>query len=375
LASARTRDPARSIPVRTTVPTLGIGLIGCGFVGRFHSTAIRDIIRRGLLDIRHAAVCDLDETRARSFADITGAPLVTTDARELIASPEVNVVYICVPTAGHKPLVLEAAAHGMHVFCEKPLAATLPDVEEMLAAVENAGVRAGVGLILRHSPILTVLKSLTEDPTIGRLMTIVFRDDQFFPIQGHYQSDWRKDRALAGAGTLLEHSIHDVDVLRWFAGDVTGARGTIRNFAGHDGVEDLATAHLEFDSGAQAQLVSVWHNVLARPSSRRLELFFENAYFHVENDFSGPIMYQKHGDNAVVLAEDEVRVRYLVSLGVDVAAFAGPLRYSLEDYFFLAALLNDRDPFPDFRVAIEAHRLVDAIYRSAGTGGERVNLA
>ena len=357
------------------MPSLGIGLIGCGFIGRFHSAAIRDITRRGLLDIRYAAVCDLDETRARSFADITGAPLVTTDARELIASAEVNVVYICVPTAGHKPLVLEIVARGKHVFCEKPLAATLPDVEEMLAAVENAGVRAGVGLILRHSPILTVLKSLTEDPTIGRLMTIVFRDDQFFPIQGHYQSDWRKDRDLAGAGTLLEHSIHDVDVLRWFAGDVTGVRGTIRNFAGHHGVEDLATAQLEFDSGAQAQLISVWHNVLARPSSRRLELFFENAYFHVEDDFSGPITFQKHADNAVVLTEEEVRARYLGIVGADAAAVGDVLRYSLEDYFFLDAIANGRDPFPNFQTARHAHSIVDAIYRSSACGGEHISLA
>jgi predicted dehydrogenase len=357
------------------VRPLGIGLIGCGFIGRFHSTAIRDIIRRGLLDLRYAAVCDLDESRARSFAESTGAPLVTTDARELIASPEVDVVYICVPTAGHKPLVLDAAAHAKHVFCEKPLAATLTDVEEMLAAVEKAGVSGGVGLILRHSPILTVLKSLTEDSTLGRLMTIIFRDDQFFPIQGHYKSEWRKDLAIAGAGTLLEHSIHDVDVLRWFAGDVASVRGTIRNFAGHEGVEDLATAHLEFESGAQAQLISVWHNVLARPSSRRLEIFFEYGYFYVEHDFNGPITHQLRSEAAVILAEEEVRKRYLASIALDADAFGDALRYSLEDYFFLDAIANGRNPFPGFHVALEAHRIVDAVYRSARAGGEQIKLA
>src|SRR5688572_30228515 len=113
----------------TTKRPLGIGLVGCGFIGRFHSIAIREIIRRGLLDLRYPAVCDLEEQRARSFADVTGAPLVTTDARELIAAPAVDVVYICVPTAGHKPLVLEVAARGKHVFCEKPLAASLAEVE------------------------------------------------------------------------------------------------------------------------------------------------------------------------------------------------------------------------------------------------------
>jgi UDP-N-acetyl-2-amino-2-deoxyglucuronate dehydrogenase len=279
-----------------------------------------------------------------------------------------------VPTAGHKDLVLCAAERGKHVFCEKPLATNLADVEEMVAAVERAGVKASVGLILRHSPILTVLKSLTEDPDLGRLMTIVFRDDQFFPIQGHYKSEWRKERSLAGAGTLLEHSIHDVDVLRWLGGEVASVRGSIRNFAGHEGVEDLATAHLSFASGAQAQLTSVWHNVVTRPSSRRLELFFENGYFHIENDFAGTISVQTQAGDATLITEEEVRKRYLELVGLDEAEFGGALRYSLEDYFFLDSIAREREPFPDFHVALRAHRIVDAIYRSAGAGGNEISL-
>ncbi len=354
--------------------SLGIGLIGCGFIGRFHSIAIRSLIKQGLVNAAHVAVCDKERSRAASFAEVTGARLVTADPQDVINSPEVHAVYVCVPTAAHRELVLMAAERGKHVFCEKPLATNLADAQEMAAAVDRAGVKAGVGLILRHSPILTVLKSLTEGPTLGRLMAVVFRDDQFFPIQGHYASDWRKDRTQAGAGTLLEHSIHDVDVLRWFAGDVQNVRGSVRNFAGHEGVEDLAIAYLEFAGGAQAQLVSVWHNVLRRPSSRRLEFFFENAYFHIDNDFSGPISFQKHSDTPVVMNESEVRERYLALIGLTGTALAGALRYSLEDYFFLDSIVKGKEPFPDFKLGLEAHRVVDAIYRSAAAGGTAVSL-
>lgn len=353
---------------------LNVGLVGCGFIGRFHSIAIRYLLRQGLVDARYIAVCDLDEGRARSFAERTDAELVTTNARQLIDSPEVDVVYICVPTAAHKELVLRAAEQRKHIFCEKPLATNQADVEEMVAAVETANVKAGVGLILRHSPILTVLKWLTEEKTIGRLMTAVFRDDQFFPIQGHYASEWRKDRALSGSGTLLEHSIHDVDVLRWFGGDMKSVTGSIDNFAGYEGVEDLATAQIEFASGGRAELVSIWHNVIRRPSSRRLELFYENAYFHVENDFSGPISYQKQEAEPVMLSEAEVTARYLQLIGLPTEPFAGVLRYSLEDYFFLNKVAGGENPFPDFRVALEAHRVVDAIYRSAAAGGRTIGL-
>ena len=356
------------------MPSLNVALIGCGFIGRFHSIAIRSIARRGLLDLNYVAVSDLDEARAATFARSAGVETVCRDPWELIDSPDIDVVYICVPTAGHKQLVLRAAQRGKHIFCEKPLATNLRDVQEMVAAVESAGVRAGVGLVLRHSPVLNVLKSLTEDPTLGRLMAVVFRDDQFFPVQGHYQSDWRKDSAIVGSGTLLEHSIHDVDVLRWFAGDVRTVSGTVRNFAGHEGVEDLALATLEFESGAQAQLASIWHSVLGRPSTRRLELFFEKGLFHVDHDFLGPIHMQTHAQIAEVVPEEEVKRRYLEGLGLTDEVFADLLRFSLEDYFFLKAVAERRDPFPDFRVALEAHRIVDAIYRSAAAGGTAVGL-
>lgn len=354
--------------------TLGVGLIGCGLNGRFHSMGIRAIASRQALDINYAAVCDVIPERASSFAELTGARAYN-DPRALIESPEVGAVYVCVPTALHKDLVLHAAANGKHVFCEKPLATNLADVEEMVAAVGKAGVQAGVGLVLRHSPLLTIMKQLMDDPTLGRLMAIIFRDDQFFPIQGHYASEWRKDRTLAGAGTLLEHSIHDIDVLRWFGGEVRAVRGTTRNFAGFEGIEDLAFAYLDFENGAQADLISIWHSVLGRPSTRRLEVFFEKGFFAASDDYIGPIEYQVHALNRQAISADEVMRRYLAGMGLEDDMFQGLLRHSLEDYFFLKACVDGKPTFPDFRVALEAHRVVDAVYRSADSGGELLILS
>ena len=351
--------------------TVRVALIGCGFIGRFHSAAIRAVVSRELLDVEYVAVCDENADRARSFARITGAE-AATDATEVIDSPDIDAVYICVPTAHHKELVLRAADRGKHIFCEKPLATNLADVKEMVSAVDAAKVRAAVGLVLRHSPILTVLRELMRDATLGRLMTVVFRDDQVFPIRGQYASDWRGDVAVAGAGTLLEHSIHDIDVLHWLAGPVRSVRGTTRNFAGHDGIEDLAVASLDFESGAQASLTSIWHSIIGRPSTRLIEVFFEKGLFHLDHDYLGPIHLQKHALSAETIPEEEVQRRYLEMLGLDAAEFEGMLRYSLEDYLFLKALTEDRAPFPDFHTALEAHRVVDAIYRSGAGGGQEV---
>jgi predicted dehydrogenase len=354
--------------------SLNVGLIGCGFIGRFHSAAIRNVARHSDLDVNYQGVCDLDEKRARSFAEVAEVPFVTTSPDELIASADIDVVYICLPTSEHKRLVLSAAQHGKHVFCEKPLSTDFASVEEMVRAVDESAILAGVGLVLRHSPVLSVLKSLMDDPTLGRLMAIVFRDDQFFPIQGHYSSDWRADKGRAGAGTLLEHSIHDVDVLRWLAGDIVAVRGSTRNFAGHEGIEDLAMARFDFENGAQADLVSVWHNVLGRPSTRRIEVFMENAVFTTDHDFLGPITVQAHAKTREVISEEDVRVRYLEAVGMRDSDYSDGLGYSFEDYFFLKSVIAGERPFPDFHVALEAHRVVDAVYRSAEAGGEIVTL-
>ena len=353
-----------------------VGLIGAGFIGRFHSRGLRGLIRMGLVDARYVAVCDRDAERAQEFARIAGLDFWTADPDELIASPKVNTVYVCTPTVEHKALVLKAAAAGKHVFCEKPLARTLDEVREMHEAVRAAGVRHQVGLILRHSPIFTVLKDLMSDPKLGRLMAAVFRDDQFFPIQGGYASDWRKDVRVTGGGTLIEHSIHDLDLLTWLCGDVESLRAETRNFAGHEGVEDLAAVTLKFANGATGQLTSVWHNVLSRPSGRHLEFFFEHGYFAVDQDFFGDIRYETYATNgSAVLSDEEVRRRYLELVGLAGDDYAQALnRYSLEDYFFLRAISEERDAYPGFDIGLRAHELVGAVYRSAAEGGVEVAI-
>jgi UDP-N-acetyl-2-amino-2-deoxyglucuronate dehydrogenase len=348
-----------------------VGLIGCGFIGRFHSWGIRGAIKLGLVDAEYVGVCDMQEERAREFAGIFGVPNATADPQEIIASPEINAVYVCTPTVHHKELVLATVAAGKHVFCEKPLAADLADVREMCAAVQRAGVVHQVGLVLRHSPIFTVLKSLTEDPSLGRPMAAIFRDDQFFPVGGHYASTWRADHRLAGRGTLLEHSIHDMDLLRWLCGEPVLLRAETRFFSGREMVEDLGTVHLEFESGALGALFSIWHNILRRPSTRRLELFFENGYFAVDHDFFGPIHCQLDDRPAEVIPEKDVRERYLALIGRTEAIYKeAPELYSLADLFFLEAAQAGKPAHPDFGLALRAHELLDAIYRSAESRSE-----
>jgi predicted dehydrogenase len=280
--------------------------------------------------------------------------------------PEVDAVYVCTPTAGHLPLVEAAAAAGVAVFCEKPLAPSLPEAEAVAAAVATAGVPAQVGLVLRTSPAYRALVDLVGSGRLGRPQAVVFRDDQYFPTRGQYGSSWRADVAVAGGGTLLEHSIHDLDVLRWLLGEVASVSARTANFAGHPGIEDVAVATLGFASGATASLVSVWHQVLARPSTRWLEVLCEHGVVAAPDEYLAPLrLVTDAGAEEVPVAPPA----WTLELPADERWRAALTVYAPQTRGFLDALADGRRPEPGLDVAVAAHRLADAVYRSAAAGG------
>lgn len=347
-----------------------IGLVGCGHIGRFHSRNLRGVIRTELVPAEYTTVCDLHLERAQEFAAIVKAKTITANSADVFADPRLTAAYICTETAEHPALVLAAAARGLAVFCEKPLARTLIEVEAMVAAVEAAGVTNQVGLVLRYSPIYVVLKDLISAPDLGPLLTAHLRDDQFFPVRGHYGSQWRGSFERAGGGTLIEHSIHDVDLFHWFFGEIEAVRCHTRITTGHEGVEDVALATFQHEGGHQTTLSSIWHSCDDRPSTRHLEIFFEGGWFATEHDFVGPIRFQGRSGPEQEMGADEVFERFcalsqLAGAEIDIAR-----RGMLEDYRFLQAVSEGRHSFPDFRTALAAHRVVDACYRSAASSSE-----
>jgi predicted dehydrogenase len=353
---------------------LRVGLIGAGFIGVAHANAIEAIVKEGFVAADFQAVCDTDAERARAIAESFGAASAWTDPLELINSGEIDTVFICTPTRFHRELVEEAAEKKLNIFCEKPLARTFSDAQAMLSTVLQAGVKNQVGLVLRYSPVYNALRQLVSDGELGRPMSVIFRDDQYFPIRGIYGSTWRSDVAMAGGGALIEHSIHDADVLRWLFGEIASVRGEVKCFAGYQGIEDLAAVQFEFESGAFGQLTSAWHNITKRESNRYMEAFFENGFVSSAYDFFGTVGHQVGDGEFSVIAEEEVLSRYLSSIGL-----VGPeynslwFMQGLEDYHFLRALETGTAPYPDFGVALKAHEIVEAIYRSSKSNS-RVRL-
>jgi predicted dehydrogenase len=274
----------------------------------------------------------------------------------------VDAVWICTWTAGHLAGVEAAAARGAAIFCEKPLAPTLAECERVAAAA--ACVPNQVGLVLRFAPVFRTMADEARSGRHGRIQSVSMRDDQYFPIQGQYGSVWRADAALAGGGTLIEHSIHDIDVLRMLLGDPVTVAARTSSFFGYAGIEDLATVMFTYEGGAAATLTSVWHQVMSRPSTRRLEVFCERAVLWTDDDFLGPVHIQTDAGVAAVTGEEPCRdVRFPAEWARALRQYAEPARA------FLDALGARRSPSPSVADALAAHRLVDLAYRSARAEG------
>lgn len=329
-----------------------VGFLGAGLIATHHSKSIR----HSGIDVQRAGVFDPDRDRAERFAAASGHQVCDSAEQVLDGC---DAIYICTWTSEHRRLVEAAVRRDLAVFCEKPLATTLADAAAMTAAVEAAGVTNQVGLVLRHSPAFVWAAHLVAEA--GRPMAFVLRDDQYIPTQGMYGSDWRGDVTRAGAGTMLEHSIHDIDVLAFVIGAPVGVSARSAEHHGLTGIEDVMAVTVTTGNGAIGTLTSVWHDNLARPSLRRLEVFCAERHVVVDgDDWLGPVTWtDSDGSGGTLEGRDLIE---------ETAALIDG--HPNPDAGFLRAAVAGGAATPDFGVALDAHRVVDAIYRSAQRGGD-----
>lgn len=330
---------------------LRVGWLGAGHIATFHSK----MLRASRADAVWAGVHDPDPGRAEAFAERSGATVCDSVDQVLDGC---DAVYVCTWTAAHLELVEAAAARGLAVFCEKPLGPDLATARRLAASINEAQIVNQVGLILRRSPAYGLARALATDDEAGRLMSFVFRDDQFIPIRGMYASTWRADRSLAGSGTLLEHSIHDVDVIEAFLGEIVAVNGDQAHVHGLDGIEDVVSAVLTLDNGAIGTLTSIWHDIDARPSLRRLELFCERRHIVVEGDWYGPVSWTDAAGEHHEVAGAEL---------IEFAAERG-IPEQNPDGEFVKSVMRGDGAWPSVGDAVRAHEVVDAIYRSCESG-------
>ena len=188
---------------------LGVGVIGCGWAGKNLATQIVKVPRARLVGI-----FDIDARAAEDYATEHGVPAFSNLAN-MLDLPDLDAIMIGAPQFVHKEQVLAAAAHGKHIFCEKPMSLSLSDCDEMITAAKDANVKFCVGQVLRLIAPYAKSRELIESEQLGSPHAIaVVRCSGPFTAAGH----WRTKQALCG-GTLFEFSVHELDFMRHLCGE------------------------------------------------------------------------------------------------------------------------------------------------------------
>lgn len=233
-----------------TARPLRIGIAGCGAISRNHLEAFR-----ALDHVIVAGVCDIDLDRARGTAEAWGIPAAVNTVRELL-DLGLDIISVCTPHPTHEEVVLQAAASGVHVLCEKPIAIELASAERMVKACGDAGVKLGVLFQRRFWAAAQRIRAAIDDGTLGRPImgqcsVMLHREPDYYS-----RDAWRGTWANDGGGVLMTQAIHYIDLLQWFMGDVAEVYGKIATYkhGEHIEVEDSATAVITFTSGAMATL-------------------------------------------------------------------------------------------------------------------------
>jgi predicted dehydrogenase len=248
--------------------TIGVAIIGTGFMGSIHArahTLVRQVFPEAAAHPELRVVADIDGPAAERAAFKHSIPRWTTDWRDAIADPAVELVDISVPPFLHLEIATAAAALGKHVYCEKPVGRTLEEGLAIQAAIHQAGVQSFIGLNYRWAPAVQYARELIRSGRIGEIrdVRISFRTDVMAgPIGAGYT--WRFNREAAGAGALADLGAHVFDMARFLAGDIAEVCGmtttsvpTRRDPTRPEGQQDRAVdnddsfaALVSFESGA-----------------------------------------------------------------------------------------------------------------------------
>jgi predicted dehydrogenase len=230
------------------MPELAVGLIGAGGIARAHLPAWLELGAR-------VTVFTHDDSGARLAAEYAdGRVRVARTLEELLEGSE--AVDVCTPTHTHREVALAALRAGRHVACEKPLALTPADVEEMIAEADRAGVLLFPGHVVRYFPEYAAMADAVARGAVGRPAVLRFTRTGTYPVW----SPWFADPTLSG-GILVDQMIHDFDFARLLAGDVVRVHAQVR---GHQeapapaGCVAAATAVLTHASGAISHVHGVW---------------------------------------------------------------------------------------------------------------------
>lgn len=299
-----------------------VGVIGAGRIGRLHT----EHLARRIPEAEVAAVSDVVQAAAEKCAADFGVPLVATDYRAILEDRTIDAVAVCSSTDTHAQIIVEAAANGKHVFCEKPIDHDLSQIDRCLAAVKRAGVKLQIGFNRRFDSNYRRVWELIRQGRVGdpHILHLTSRDPAPPPIA----------YVKVSGGIFLDMMIHDFDMARYLIGSeveevYTVAAVRVDPAIGAAGDFDTAIVTLRFANGVLGTIDNSRQAIFGY--DQRVEVFGSKGMAHSSNNSA----------NNVVLSGPEALSRDL------------PLRFFMDRYIdsyvlemkeFVRCIAEDREP-------------------------------
>lgn len=373
--------------------SIGIGLIGTGFMGKCHALAY-GAVKAVFGDIptpRLELLCEMPFEKASTMANQFGFSRATDNWQDIVADPAVDIVCITTPNKLHAEIAIAALQAGKHVHCEKPMALTLQDAEAMAvaaqqAATKNAVPKTIVGYNYIRNPAFQHAKKLIGEGAIGR--PIHFRGF----VDEDYQADpglpwtWRATKAEAGLGALGDLGCHMVSMAVELMGKVHSVIGDIRTIhatrpSTDGGIrkpvenEDIASAILEFENGVQG-IFSTSRSAWGRKNYMAVEVHGTQGMICFDQERMNELrLYQNSADHSQQGFRTILTGPSHEPYGSFIPASGHQLGFNdmktIEAASFLRAIADGSYAYPSFADALHFEQVIHAI---ADSNGNRISI-
>ena len=315
------------------------GLIGAGDIAKKRvAPALRDLPNCEFISVSRSRY-----ELAKEFAKQFGARKWIADWCDLVRDEEIDAVYIATPVFVHAAQTIAAAEAGKHVLCEKPMALTVKECDEMISACRANNVRLGIAYYRRFYPAIKRVKEIVASGEIGKVSIAQINAFEYFDPSDDDPRHWLLEREKSGGGPMFDFGCHRLEILCNLFGPVRRLESVISNSAFDREVEDTAHASMKFESGVCAT-VAVTH--AAEMPQDTLDIYGTKGSITI------PVL--NSGEVTVTIGREERRE----SLPPD-PNFHQPLIQEFAD-----SVLQNREPDVDGTCGREIASLIDRIYIS-----------
>lgn len=346
-----------------------IALIGAGNIANVHLDAYTKVPGAEIY-----AICDINESRLNETADKFGIERRYTDVDTMLAElPELDAADVCVWNCNHAACSIKALNAGLHVLCEKPMAYSAKEAEEMVEVAKKNNKLLMIGFVLRFSDDAKIAKDFIDKDFLG---DIYYAKAQYVRRHGN-PGGWFADKSRSGGGPVIDLGVHVIDLTRYLmgnpkpvsvyavAGDKLGNRSYLNNHVGWtprdadpnapSTVEDFATALIRYDNGAVTSLETSY-DINGKDIAHR-QLFGTKGGMDLSD---GVKIYGEYNN-------------FLADINVSTENYKeGGDMFAQEMGHFVDCIANGTECRAKAEDGVEIMKILDAIYLSAKTGHEVV---